>query len=52
MWATPLHRGLRVDRHHSLTACSTKLPTISARYITKAPHFPKPLAAVLDEGPV
>ena len=38
------NRGPVVEGHHSLTTCFTNLPTITARYITTAPHFPKPLA--------
>ena len=37
------NRGPAVEGHHSLTTCSTNLPTITARYITPAAHSPKPL---------
>ena len=47
------NRGPVVERHHCLTTCLTNLPTITAPYITTAPHSPKPFAsnrAVLEPG--
>ena len=42
------NRGPVLERHHSLTSCFTNSPTITARYITTAPHFPNLLASNLD----
>ena len=39
------NRGPIVEGHHSLTTCFTNLLTNTARYITTAPHFPKPFTS-------
>ena len=44
------NRGPVVEGHHSLTTCFTNLPTTAARYITTAPHSPKPFASNRDSG--